>query len=121
MARFITFEGGEGAGKSSHIARLAAALTGAGREVLCVREPGSSVVGEAIRRVLLDPAYASMADRTEILLYEAARAQVVEEIIRPALDRGVTVLADRVPGLRARPRHRLRPRAERPGRRWCGA
>lgn len=94
-ARFITFEGGEGAGKSSHIARLSATLTAAGHEVLAIREPGSSVVGEAIRRVLLDPAYATMADRTEILLYEAARAQVVEEIIRPALARGVTVLADR--------------------------
>lgn len=95
MTKFITFEGGEGAGKSSHIVRLEAALSASGREVLTVREPGSSIVGEAIRRVLLDPAYGNMADRTEILLYEAARAQVVEEIIRPALARGVTVLADR--------------------------
>ena len=94
-ARFITFEGGEGAGKSSHIHRLADALRELGYEVLTVREPGTSKVGEAIRAVLLDPSNESMAPRTEVLLYEAARAQVVEEIIRPALEAGVTVLADR--------------------------
>ena len=94
-ARFITFEGGEGAGKSSHIRRLAEELGRLGYRVLTVREPGTSKVGEAIRAVLLDPANTEMAARTEVLLYEAARAQVVEEIIRPALADGVTVLADR--------------------------
>ena len=93
--RFITFEGGEGAGKSTQIQALARQLEMRGVEVLVVREPGGSVVGEAIRHVLLDPANTEMSSHTELFLYEAARAQVVDEIIAPALERGVTVLCDR--------------------------
>lgn len=93
--RFITFEGGEGAGKSTQIQALARQLEMRGVDVLVVREPGGSVVGERIRNILLDPANTSMSSRTELFLYEAARAQVVEEIIAPALERGVTVLCDR--------------------------
>jgi len=95
QARFITFEGGEGSGKSTQIALLASALRDVGETVLTVREPGSSAVGESIRATLLDPANAAMSDRAEILLYEAARAQVVDEVIRPALEAGTVVLADR--------------------------
>ena len=95
QARFITFEGGEGSGKSTQIALLASALRELGETVLTVREPGSSVVGESIRATLLDPANAAMSDRAELLLYEAARAQVVDEVIRPALEAGTVVLADR--------------------------
>lgn len=93
--RFITFEGGEGAGKSTQIQALARQLEMRGIKVLVVREPGGSVVGEAIRNVLLDPANKLMASHTELFLYEAARAQVVEEIIKPALNQGTTVLCDR--------------------------
>lgn len=93
--RFITFEGGEGAGKSTQIQALARQLEMHGVEVLVVREPGGSKVGESIRNVLLDPANTSMSDRAELFLYEAARAQIVEEIIAPTLNRGVTVLCDR--------------------------
>lgn len=92
---FITFEGGEGAGKTTHINFLAAALRGQGREVLCVREPGGTHIGEQLRDVVLDPSNIDMSDRTELLVYEAARAQIVSEVIIPALQRGVVVLCDR--------------------------
>lgn len=92
---FITFEGGDGAGKSTHIARLAQACRDLGREVLCLREPGGTVVGEALRAIVLDPAHDAMDPRAELLIYEAARAQIVAEIIRPALERGAVVLCDR--------------------------
>lgn len=92
---FITFEGGDGAGKSTQIRFLARLLTEAGHEVLCLREPGGTKVGEALRRVVLDPAHGAMSDRAELLIYEAARAQIVDEVIRPALDRGAMVLCDR--------------------------
>lgn len=95
QGRFITFEGGEGAGKSTQIQALARQLEMRGVDVLVVREPGGSKVGERIRSVLLDPENTMMASSTELFLYEAARAQVVEEIIAPALERGVTVLCDR--------------------------
>lgn len=92
---FITFEGGEGAGKSTQINALQRQLEMHGYEVMVVREPGGSVVGEAIRNVLLDASHTEMTARTELFLYEAARAQVVDEIIEPALARGTTVLCDR--------------------------
>ena len=92
---FITFEGGEGCGKSSHIAWLTDRLEQAGRKVLTVREPGATAVGEPIRAVLLDPVHTGMAPLTELLLYEAARAQLVAEIIAPALAAGTVVLCDR--------------------------
>lgn len=92
---FITFEGGEGAGKTTHIRFLANALTERGSEVLCLREPGGTVIGEALRAVVLDPAHAEMVPEAELLIYEAARAQIVAQVIRPALERGAVVLCDR--------------------------
>ena len=92
---FITFEGGEGAGKTTHIRFLATALTERGSEVVCLREPGGTAIGEALRAVVLDPAHAEMAPEAELLIYEAARAQIVAQVIRPALERGAVVLCDR--------------------------
>lgn len=92
---FVTFEGGEGAGKSTHIAILADALRASGREVACLREPGGTRIGEQLRSVVLDPANAEVADMCELFIYEAARAQLVREKIAPALARGVVVLCDR--------------------------
>ena len=91
----ITFEGGDGAGKSTQIRFLARLLEERGRAVLCLREPGGTAVGEALRHVVLDPAHGAMSDRAELLIYEAARAQIVDEVIKPALDRGTVVLCDR--------------------------
>lgn len=91
----ITFEGGDGAGKSTQIRFLARLLEEAGREVVCLREPGGTKVGEALRRVVLDPSHESMSPRAELLIYEAARAQIVDEVIAPALARGAVVLCDR--------------------------
>lgn len=92
---FITFEGGEGAGKTTHITFLASCLREEGREVLCLREPGGTPIGEMLRSVVLDPANTDMTDQTELLIYEAARAQVVKQVIIPALARGAVVLLDR--------------------------
>ena len=82
---FITFEGGDGAGKSTHIRFLAAELARRGYEVVCLREPGGTAIGEALRELVLDPAHGEMDARTELLIYEAARAQIVSEVIAPAL------------------------------------
>lgn len=92
---FITFEGGEGVGKSTQIQALARQMEMQDIPVKVVREPGGSRVGEAIREVLLSPENDEMSATTELFLYEAARAQVVSEIIRPALEQGITVLCDR--------------------------
>ncbi len=92
---FITFEGGEGTGKSTQIGLLVKRLQAAGHDVLALREPGGSAIGEQIRAVLLDPANHAMDAVTELFLYEAARAQVVAEIIAPALAAGKVVLCDR--------------------------
>ncbi|WP_253904812.1 dTMP kinase [Adlercreutzia sp. ZJ473] len=92
---FVTFEGGDGAGKTTHIGFLADALEERGAEVVRLREPGGTPVGEALRAVVLDPAHESLADEAELLIYEAARAQVVAEVIEPALERGAVVLCDR--------------------------
>lgn len=92
---FITFEGGEGAGKSTQIRLLADALEAQGREVLCLREPGGTEIGEQLRGIVLDPANDCMADQAELLIYEAARAQIVAQVIAPALERGAVVLCDR--------------------------
>jgi dTMP kinase len=74
---------------------LAARLEAAGIEVLRLREPGGTRIGESIRRIVLDPANTELDDVSELLLYEAARAQLVSQLIEPALARGVTVLCDR--------------------------
>lgn len=92
---FITFEGGEGSGKSTQIARLARVLELGGLPVRTLREPGGTSVGEAVRRILLDPESGGIDPRTELLLYEAARAQLVAEIVEPALEAGEVVLCDR--------------------------
>lgn len=92
---FITFEGGDGAGKSTHIRFLAQVLEDAGLEVVRVREPGGTSVGEQLRAVVLDPANGEIAPEAELLIYEAARAQIVSQVIGPALRRGAVVLCDR--------------------------
>lgn len=93
---FISFEGGEGSGKSTLQRRLARALEGAGRAVLCVREPGGTDVGERIRAIVLDAAGQGRVEAwTEMFLMLAARAQIVRERIQPALASGHVVLCDR--------------------------
>ena len=92
--KFISIEGGEGAGKSTVIDAIRALLAGRGLEVVATREPGGTPAGEAIRSILLDPAR-SLLPETELLLMFAARAQLVREIILPALARGTVVRSDR--------------------------
>lgn len=92
---FISFEGPEGAGKSTQIARLAHSLQAKGYAVTQTREPGGTAVGTRIREVLLDPNLGEMEPLTEFLLYSASRAQLVREVIQPALGRGEIVLCDR--------------------------
>ena len=92
---FVSFEGGEGVGKSTQIRRLAQALRAQGREVLLTREPGGSAGAEAVRHVLLSGAAEPFGTRMEAILFAAARNDHVEELIRPALGRGHVVLCDR--------------------------
>ena len=92
----LTFEGSEGCGKSTQIQRLRARLESAGREVIMLREPGGTVVGELIRHLLQhEKEAADMTPETELLLFAASRAQLVREKIQPALDRGAVVILDR--------------------------
>ncbi len=94
--RFITFEGTEACGKSTQIARLRDALQAAGREVLLTREPGGTGVGERVRELLQHaPEGEGMEPEAELLLFAASRAQLVREVVGPALARGTWVLADR--------------------------
>jgi dTMP kinase len=92
---FITFEGGEGAGKSTQIRRLAETLRAAGHEVIVTREPGGSPGAEAVRHVLLSGAAESFGPGMEAILFAAARSDHVEQVIRPAIERGAIVLCDR--------------------------
>lgn len=92
---FVTFEGGDGVGKSTHIRYVADELRRAGREVVCLREPGGTGIGESLRAMVLDPENGEISSEAELLMYEAARAQLVCEVIRPALERGAVVLCDR--------------------------
>jgi dTMP kinase len=94
-ASFITFEGMDGCGKTTQLRLLAAALRESGRAVVETVEPGGTEIGQQIRRILLDPANTAIHPRTELLLYFASRAQNVEQVIRPALAKGCTVLCDR--------------------------
>ncbi len=95
MGLFITFEGPEGSGKTTQIRLLADWLREQGQDVLTTREPGGTRIGEAIRSVLLSPAHTEMCAEAEILLFSAARAQIVRELLRPHLARGGVVLCDR--------------------------
>jgi len=90
----IAFEGGEGAGKSTHLRRLTERLDRLGVAHLLVREPGGTAAGERIRQIVLDPQTPIFAE-TELLLYLASRAEFVNRVVRPALERGELVLADR--------------------------
>lgn len=92
---FITFEGTEGGGKSTQIRNTAAFLKKNKHKVLLLREPGGTRVSEAIREVLLNPANKGMSAEAELLLYLAARAQLVREKILPALEKGISVILDR--------------------------
>ena len=93
--RFITFEGGEGCGKSTQVVRLAAALEERGLKVLLTREPGGTRLSELIRTLLKDEAEDPPVDRAELLLFLAARAQLVRNVVAPALEAGTWVISDR--------------------------
>ncbi|MCB8960855.1 MAG: dTMP kinase [Ardenticatenales bacterium] len=92
---FVTFEGSEGSGKSTQLRLLVEYLQAQGREIVVTREPGGTQIGEQIRDILHDVANTAMTSEAEILLYSAARAQLVREVIRPALAAGKLVLSDR--------------------------
>lgn len=92
---FVTFEGLDGSGKTTQTHLLAEHLRQEMRSVLVTREPGGSRIGDRVRQVLLDLAHTEMHARTETLLFNAARAQLIEEAIRPALAKGTIVLCDR--------------------------
>jgi len=92
---FITFEGIDGCGKSTQCELLKEYLTDNGKDFIFVREPGGTVIGERIREILLDKKNTQMTARTELMLFEAARAQITDEVIRPALEEGKTVICDR--------------------------
>lgn len=93
--KFLTFEGPDGAGKTTQLKRLAEHLESKGFEVLVTREPGGTPISDQIRSLLLNPAHTEMASQTEVLLYASSRAQLVHELIRPALAEGRIVLCDR--------------------------
>lgn len=93
---FITFEGSEGCGKSTQVTRLAARLKKMGVPVVLTREPGGTAIGESIRELLqFAPESANMTPEAEVLLFEASRAQLVHEVIRPAVAGGHCIIADR--------------------------
>lgn len=92
---FIALEGPEGAGKSTQAAALALEIEAAGFSVILTREPGGTGIGEQVRRVVLDPENCAMLPEAEVLLYAAARAQHVGEVLRPALSAGAVVICDR--------------------------
>lgn len=95
MGIFITMEGPDGAGKSTQIDLLRGYLLERGYDIIVCREPGGTVISEAIREVILNKDYKNMGHMTELLLYAAARAQLVEEVIQPALEEGKVVICDR--------------------------
>lgn len=95
MSLFVTFEGPEGSGKSTQIAAIHEWLREKGYDVVQMREPGSTAIGDKIRELLLDPDHHDVLPVTEALLYSASRAQLVGQVIRPHLERGGVVLCDR--------------------------
>lgn len=92
---FLSFEGIDGSGKTTQVARLANALRERGREVVSLREPGGTALGEKIRSLLLDPSDEPPVPLAELLLFSAARAQILSTRVRPALERGAVVVLDR--------------------------
>jgi dTMP kinase len=92
---FLVLDGTEGSGKSTQARLLEQKLSGLGRSVLLVRDPGTTRIGEQIRSILLDPAHGEMSMRCEMLLYMSARAQMMKEVLQPALDAGKVVICDR--------------------------
>jgi dTMP kinase len=95
VSLFVTFEGPDGSGKTTQIRLLSHALEARGHTVLATREPGGTRIGDAVRSLLLNPDHREMSPRAEALLFNAARAQLVDEVLQPALARGVIVLCDR--------------------------
>jgi dTMP kinase len=95
VSLFVTFEGPDGSGKTTQVARLAESLRAAGHDVIATREPGGTRIGDQVRAILHAPENRSMRPVTELLLYCASRAQLVSEVIRPHLGRGGIVLSDR--------------------------
>jgi dTMP kinase len=93
--KFIVFDGGEGCGKSTQARLLKQVFESRGAHVLLVRDPGSTTIGELIRAILLNPEHDQMSMRCEMLLYMAARAQMMKESILPALEAGAVVISDR--------------------------
>lgn len=93
--KFITFEGIDGSGKSLQIEMLADYLTELGEKILVVREPGTTIIGEYVRNILMDKKNNTMSYKTEALLFMAARAQLMQEKIIPALENNYTVICDR--------------------------
>ena len=95
QGRFITFEGPDGSGKTAQLDILAEEFLQAGYPILKTREPGGTPIGDQIRETLLDLKNTAMIDRTEALLYQAARAQLVDQVIKPQMEKGGIVLSDR--------------------------
>ncbi len=93
--RFVALEGPDGGGKTTQAARLAAWLGAFGREVVACRDPGGTALGERLRTLVKERSDLAIGMRAEMLLYMASRAQLVDEVIRPALDRGAFVISDR--------------------------
>ena len=93
--KFITFEGSEGSGKSTHAKLLCDYLKSKGFSVKLLREPGGTKISEQIRKIILDPKNETMTDVCETLLYMAARVQIVKEVIKPALEKGEIIICDR--------------------------
>ena len=110
--------GANGAGKTTHITFLASCLRAMGHEVICLREPGGTSVGEDLRAIVLDPKNAGLCAESELLIYEAARAQIIREVIIPALARGSGIARSflrfdhRLPGVRSRPSDVIRASSE---------
>jgi dTMP kinase len=92
---FVCFEGGEGAGKSTQSERLGGWLRGEGYDVVLTFEPGDTEVGREIRRIVLSPETGELSDRTEALLYAADKAEHIDTVVLPALERGAVVVTDR--------------------------
>ncbi len=95
QGRFVVLEGPDGGGKTTQAARLAAWLGSIGREVVACRDPGGTALGDRLRALLLERTGVPLGMRAEMLLYMASRAQLVDEVIRPAIGRGAVVVGDR--------------------------